>query len=107
MIDIDCVEYDPKTSEPVRIAETVRTWTGKPTTVLRNIARKLNVEAWLIVYFLQPTEDGNDLTIGFFEAKIVYPSEGKLQRYSAEEFAKFWVESFDALCAKARGETAR
>jgi len=87
-IDLDAVEYCHRCREPLALLELARDvgQAFKPTTVLRALAERAQVPAYLVFY--KPDADGN--IIGF-RMRQVYPRAGEWQTLSPGEYAAFLV----------------
>ena len=99
MIDIDAVEYDQKTREPLILIETARDngqgW--KAATVTRNLAKRAGIPAYVLLY--TPSEIPNPSNekwpdIKSFRVKCIWPeADTEWRFYSARE----WVEELNRI----------
>jgi hypothetical protein len=87
-IDLDAIEYCHRCREPLALLELARDvgQTFKPTTVLKALAERADVPAYLVFY--KPDESGN--IIGF-RMRQVYPRAGEFISLTPDEYAGFLV----------------
>lgn len=86
-VDVDAVEVCPDCKEPLALIETARDkgQPAKPVGVLRALARRANLPAYLVFY--RPGASGG---IESFRLRQVWPpSSGSYQQMSPEQYIRF------------------
>ena len=101
MIDIDAmlwVEYDDKTKEPLVLIETAvdSGQTNKPATVTQNLAKRVNLPAFTVLYTLShlpnPSAPENR-DISNFRVKRLWPApEITWRNYTPEKYAQLLLD---------------
>lgn len=100
LIDLDVslyVEYDDDTKEPLALMETAIDCgqAVKPATVTRNLARRANLPAFVVLYKLADQPNPADRTcrdIESFRVKRLHPPNGNWKTFAPDKWAEYLLQ---------------